>query len=39
MPGGKLSEIKMVLGSDFNYGEIKFVQAHLQNQEAGLPNN
>jgi hypothetical protein len=30
MPGKKLSEIKMALGGDYNYGEIKFVQAHLQ---------
>ena len=30
LPGKKLSEIKIALGSDYNYGEIKFVQAHLQ---------
>jgi hypothetical protein len=39
MPGSKLSEIKMALGNDYNYGEIRFVQAHLQKQEAGLTEN
>jgi uncharacterized protein YpbB len=34
MPGKKLSEIKLALGGDFNYGEIKFVQAYLQKQAA-----
>ncbi|NOR23319.1 MAG: AAA family ATPase [Desulforhopalus sp.] len=34
MPGKKLSEIKMALGGDYNYGEIKFVQAHLQHQAS-----
>jgi ribonuclease D len=32
MPGKKLSEIKIALGGDYSYGEIKFVQAHLQYQ-------
>jgi hypothetical protein len=35
MPGKKLSEIKIALGGDYNYGEIKFVQAHLQHLTAG----
>ncbi len=30
LPKGKLSDIKLALGSDFGYGEIRFVQAHLQ---------
>jgi ribonuclease D len=34
MPDKKLSEIKLALGSDYSYGEIKFVQAHLQHQAA-----
>jgi hypothetical protein len=29
----------MALGNDYNYGEIKFVQAHLQKQEVGLTDN
>ena len=32
MPDKKLSEIKLALGSDYSYGDIKFVQAHLQHQ-------
>ncbi len=35
MPGKKLSEIKLALGGDYSYGEIKFVQAHLQKLAAG----
>jgi ribonuclease D len=35
LPGRKLSEIKIALGSDYNYGEIKFVQAHLQRLARG----
>ena len=34
MPDKKLSEIKLALGSDYSYGDIKFVQAHLQHQAA-----
>ncbi len=34
MPDRKLSEIKLALGGDYSYGEIKFVQAHLQHQAA-----
>ncbi len=32
MPNSKFSEIKLALGGDYNYGEIKLVQAHLQHQ-------
>jgi uncharacterized protein YpbB len=34
MPDKKLSEIKLALGSDSSYGEIRFVQAHLKSQAA-----
>jgi len=30
MPDRKLSEIKLALGSDYSYGDIKLVKAHLQ---------
>ncbi|MGB3221826.1 MAG: helix-turn-helix domain-containing protein [Desulforhopalus sp.] len=31
MPKSKLSEIKVALGNEYNYGDIKFVQAHMEN--------
>jgi GTPase SAR1 family protein len=34
MPDRKLSEIKLALGGDYTYGEIKIVQAYLQYQAA-----
>ena len=34
MPDRKLSEIKLELGGEYSYGDIKFVQAHLQYQAA-----
>jgi len=34
LPGKKLSEIKMALGTDYSYGEIKVVQAHLKHQAS-----
>ena len=32
MPNSKFSEVKLALGGDYSYGEIKLVQAHLQYQ-------
>ena len=42
MPSSKFSEIKLALGGDYSYGEIKLVQAHLQHkgskQESEIPS-
>ncbi len=34
MPDKKLGEIKLAMGEGYSYGEIKLVQAHLQNQDT-----
>ena len=36
MPGKKLSEIKLSLPGDYSYGDIKFLQAHLEKMAAGV---